>query len=169
MYLDWRLALGVGWTPPGAGVATKLTNIIDLTQDREIGGGEPVRIMFKVTESFDVAAGSPTFEFRAIIADVVTLDGATAIQLCRTAEWGATAHLAGILPQSGGIFELVVPQIPAAPSAAVATWQRRYFGLQFANLDAVPATNYFDAGILEIYIVKDVDSMGRIYPAGTST
>jgi hypothetical protein len=160
MIPDNALQLASGFTFTGV-LATKLTDVVDLKSARDIGGGEPIRILLHCTVQPVTATGA-TFQFMSIFADneAMTTNEFTP---SGSPVFGVAEHFASAFPPVNSMIEMLVPSTSAFIVQGL-DYTPRYFGLLYVNR-ATPATDTFTAGIFDIYMLKDLGHDRRIYPA----
>lgn len=154
MYQDARLLVSgtisatdnsiAGQAVSGTGVTVVSTNVIDLSQNRDVGEGEDFYARFQTTVA---AVGGTSVEFQVVAADSADLTTTNPTVLCST---GAIPIASLII---GKRFALELP--PRIGSVG-----QRYLGIKYVTVGAVTAGTYVaDFGI-------EIQDGQKFHPSG---
>jgi hypothetical protein len=122
------------------------TNTIDLSQNRDIGSGAPLRVLYNVDVAF---AGGTSVQPQVITSASANLSSPTVIDL-------GTLILTAALTL-GAMFVRFVPEL-TGPSG-IGTTGQRYLGVQYVSLGT------YTLGSISCRIVNDVLDV-KHYPSG---
>lgn len=166
MILDNALSFDTAFDISGA-AATNLTsaNSIDLGSVRDIGSGEPLRVVFQCVVAPVIDTGTPNVEF--IVFGASDAAFTTNLQfVARSALFGAALHVGGAYPRQFDRFELILPPATLGVRQDSNLPPARYLEILYIARNPV-AANFFvvGTGIFQIYMTHTSDDEGRIYPA----
>lgn len=129
------------------------TNTIDLSVNREIGAGEPLKMLYNVDVAF---AGGTSVQPQIITSAAANLGTPTVIDA------GITILTAALV--QGALFARYIPEIISPIGAAggvggLGSVGQRYFGVQYVSVGV------FTVGSISARIVVDAPDV-KIYPVG---
>lgn len=121
------------------------TNTIDLSVNRDIGSGAPIRILYNVDVAF---AGGTSVQPQTITSATANLGTPTVI------DQGQIILLAALT--LGALFVRFLPELTAATLGSTG---QRYLGVQYVSLGT------FTVGSISARMVNDVQDV-KAYPSG---
>jgi len=174
MILDQNLKLATDFSIAGAGLNGAITNVVDLSTVRGLGGGNQLAVHFRCKETPVRNAAGAYFQFFALVADDVALTTNAVVIAC-SPPWGSVLHAGAQLPtfdtsvltgekSDTTRFKMPIGKFPA-PTASL--YERRYFGVMYVNhlvpLAAPYDTLWFSAGKFDIDLGLDIEDLGTVY------
>lgn len=145
MFTDALLQLDAANANIRAAATYTSTNTIDLSQNRDLGSGAPIRVLYNIDVAF---AGGTSIQPQIITSAAANLSAPTVI------DQGSVIPLASLT--LGQLFVRFLPELTGQPLGALG---QRYLGVQYVSLGT------FTLGSISCRLVNDVQDV-KAYPSG---
>lgn len=185
MLLDYYQKIATGFSIATADVAGGLlaTDAFDLkTANRRFPDSGKLALILQCTESCVVSAGTPMFQFMAVLASDSTLLTSSVV-IAATTPYNSALSLLGALPKEGDRFALGLNSgylggkatadggSGVVPGTLLTQVSRRYFGAVYVNWAKTlaaggSASHAYSAGKFDIWLGACADSGAVVHPAG---